>query len=189
MRYSLTILILIFFFSCKTEYRKVIDSYSYGKIKEEFVYPDKKDTSKYTILDYFKNGKISFQGTVENGKFVGAKLSYYDNGSLKQVDSIINTCDLDFCCCDGKVFKYYSNGKLDQTFENRNGVTNGLVTLYYSDSSGILDMIGTFKNGKSNGLSKGFYKSGKLHSIAMYKDDSLINIHYFKENGDTTNKY
>jgi hypothetical protein len=42
--------------------------------------------------------------------------------NLKEVDSIINPCDLDFCCCDGKVLKYNSNGKLDQTFENRNGI-------------------------------------------------------------------
>ena len=134
---------MILFFSCKTEYRKIIDTYPDGKVKEENVYPNKDDKAKYTIINYYSNGQIRFNGTVENKKFIGVKMNYYENGNLKEVDSILNPCALNFCCCGGKVLKYYSNGKLEQTFENRNGAANGLIHLYENDSSGKLGIIYT----------------------------------------------
>jgi len=102
----------------------------------------------------------------------------------------INSCLLDFCCCDGKVLKYYRNGNLDQTFENRNGVANGFVTLYDNDSSGTVNSIHTYKNDKKNGVSKSFYKSGKLFKLSNYKNDILTDkVYYFEENGDTMKIY
>ncbi len=177
-------------FSCKTEHSKVIETYPNGKVREEKIYPDKDDKTKYTIIEYFENGQISFKGIVENNKFVNLKLSYYENGSLKQVDSITNPCDLDFCCCDGKVLKYFSNGNLDQSFENRNGVANGSVNLYDNDSTGKLEDIYTYKDGKKNGVFKNFYNSGELYSLGKYKNDTLIDhIYYFEPNGDTMKIY
>ena len=148
------ILLFTFLFGCKVEYRKTIDTYPNGKIKIEYVYPDKDEKSKYTILEYYNNGQTSFKGTVDNNKFVGVKINYFENGSLKEVDSIITPCNLDFCCCDGKVLKYYSNGKLDKTIENRNGVANGQVILYDKDSSGRVASICSYKNDKKMVLQK-----------------------------------
>jgi antitoxin component YwqK of YwqJK toxin-antitoxin module len=173
-------------FGCKTEYRKTIDSYSDGQTKVEYIYPDKNDTTNYSIIEYYDNGQISFKGTVENSKFVGIKLNYYPYGNLKEVDSIINPCDLNFCCCDAKVSKYYSNGKLDQTYENRNGMTNGLVYLYENDSSGKLGIIYTYKDDKKHGTYKNFYNSGELYRLGTYRNDTLVDfIYYFEPNGDT----
>ena len=190
MRHLLTILTLTLLFSCKTEYRKVIDSYPNGKVKTENIYPDKNDKLKYTIIKYFEDGQISFKGIVENKKFVDLKLNYFENGNSKQVDSIIKPCDLDFCCCDGKVLKYYSNGKLDQTFENRNGVANGVVTLYDNDSSGKIVSIFNYKNDKKNGNFKTYYETGKLYKTGTYNNDTLVDhIYYFEENGDSMKIY
>lgn len=50
--------------------------------------------------------KFAFKGTVENKKFIAVKMNYYENGNLKEVDSILNPCALNFCCCGGKVLKY-----------------------------------------------------------------------------------
>ena len=187
--FKIILILTLMLWGCKTQFKKVIDSYPNGKSKTEFVYLDKDDTSHYSIVSYFVNGKISFKGIVENGKFVGAKVNYYENGNFKQIDSLNDPCDLNECCCNGKVRKYFSNGKLDQTFENKNGIANGSVVLYDSDSTGILDAIGIFENGKRNGIQRSFYKSGKLHSSAMYKDDTLIGkVQYYKENGDSTDK-
>ncbi len=186
MRPSYIIIILTFLFGCKTENRKTIDTYSDGKTKSEYVYPDKNDKSNYTIIEYYNNGQISFKGTVEKNKFVDAKLNYYPNGSIKEIDSIINPCELNFCCCDGKVLKYYSNGKLDQTYENRNGMANGLVHLYENDSSGKLGIIYTYKDDKKNGVYKNFYNSGELYRLGTYRNDTLVDyIYYFERNGDT----
>jgi antitoxin component YwqK of YwqJK toxin-antitoxin module len=156
MRHLSIIFIITLFSSCKTEYRKVIESFPNGKVKIENVYPDKNDKSKYTIIEYYQNGQISFKGTVENKKFIGVKLNYYENGNLKEIDSILNLCPLDFCCCDGKVINYYSNGKLDQTYEIKDGIADGLVYNYDYDSSGNLNEMFTYKKGKRNGIYKSF---------------------------------
>ena len=181
---------MIVFFSCKTEYRKIIDTYPNGKVKEENVYPNNDDKAKYTIITYYFNGQIRLKGTVENKKFIGVKMNYYENGNLKEVDSILNPCALNFCCCDGKVLKYYSNGKLEQTFENRNGAANGLIHLYENDSSGKLGIIYTYKDDKKNGPYKRFYYSGKLYSLGTYRNDTLVDhVYYFEENGDSMKIY
>jgi antitoxin component YwqK of YwqJK toxin-antitoxin module len=186
MRQFSIILLLTFLLGCKTEYRKTIDTYSNGKTKIEYVYPDKANLIKYTIIEYFNNGQISFEATVDNNKFVGVKNSYFENGNLMEVDSIINPCDLNNCCCDGKVSKYYTNGKLELTFENRNGVANGQVVLYGSDSSGKIWSIRSYQDGKKNGVSKTFYQSGRLYKIETFRNDLLVDhVFYFKENGDT----
>ena len=190
MRHLSIILIITLFFSCKTEYKKVIESFPNGKVKIENVYPDKNDKSKYIIIEYYQNGQISFKGTVENKKFIGVKLNYYENGNLKEIDSILNPCPLDFCCCDGKVINYYSNGKLDQTYEIKDGIADGLVYNYDYDSSGNLNEMFTYKKGKRNGIYKSFYSLGKLYEQGTYNNDTLIDhIYYFEQNGDTMKIY
>ncbi|MGE5109028.1 MAG: hypothetical protein ACM3H8_15935, partial [Sphingobacteriales bacterium] len=93
---------------------------------------------------------------------------------------------LNFCCCDGKFFKYYSNGKLNQIFENRNGLLNGLMYIYERDSSGKLGIICTFKEDKKNGIYKNFYNKGGVYLLGTYSNDTLIdNIYYFRPKGDT----
>ena len=186
MRPFSIILLLTFLLGCKTEYRKTIDTYSNGKTKTEYVYPEKANQSKYTIIEYYDNGQVSFKATVDNNKFVGVKINYFENGNLKEVDSIINPCDLDNCCCDGKVSKYYTNGKLEQTFENKNGVANGQVVLYGTDSSGKVWSTRSYQDDKKNGITKTFYQSGKLYKVETFNNDTLIDyVYYFEETGDT----
>ena len=168
----------------KTEQRTTQEKYSSGKIKTEFVYADKSDSLNYLIYDYFENGKIEFKGIVENGKFVGQKTTYYENGNTKQIDSLDKPCLLDYCCCDGKVTKFDSTGLLDESYYNKNGVADGLVTLY--DSLGKVQVIHTYSNGKLNGLTVSYYPSGKIYSTGTYRNDTLIGFrYYFKENGDS----
>lgn len=187
MRQTFIILIIILFFGCKTGFRETIESYPNGKVMTEYVYADPANRQDYSIIEYFIDGKIKFKGTVVDEKFKVVKFNYYDNGNLRQVDSIINPCALDFCCCDGTVFKYYRNGKLDQTYENRNGVTNGLVTIYDSDSMGQVIRTTEYKDDKKNGRETVYYESGNVYLISEFKNDTAINyIYYFKENGDTS---
>ena len=187
MRQAFIILTTVLLFGCKTETNKTIETFSSGKVKTEYVYLDKKNEDNYTIIEYFENGRIAFKGNVKDGKFVGAKLTYYENGNLKGVDSIINPCALDFCCCDGKVFKYYSNGSLNQTFENKNGVANGLVTIYDRDSLGKVIRTTEYKDDKKSGKETVYFESGNIYSISEFKNDTASNyIYYFKENGDTS---
>ena len=182
-----TLIILIFFlFGCKTEIRETAETYPSGKIKTEYVYADKKNKSNYTIIEYYENGQIEFKGTVKDGEFFGVKLNYYDNGNLRSVDSIINPCAIDFCCCDGKVIRYFRNGQFDQTFENRNGVANGLVSIFDRDSTGRLIRTTEYKDDRKNGIEKLFFENGNIYSVQEFKNDTAVNfIYYFNENGDT----
>ncbi len=188
MRALIPILFVTFFPGCGTEeYKQTIETYSDGKTRVEYIYPDKNNESNYDIIEYYNNGQISFKATVDDKKFIGVKTSYFENGNLKQVDSLTNPCDLDFCCCDGKVSKYYSNGKLDQTFDNKNGSANGLVTLYGSDSSGKIWSIRHYKDNKQNGVTKTFYESGSIYKLETFKEDTLTGyVYYFNDKGDTT---
>jgi hypothetical protein len=56
MRLLIPILTMTLFSSCKTEYRKAIDSYPDGKIEKENIYPNEDDNSKYTIIEYYSKG-------------------------------------------------------------------------------------------------------------------------------------
>ena len=134
---------MTFLLGCKTEYRKTIETYYNGKTKIEYVYQDKADKSKYTIIAYYPNEQVSFKGTVDNNKFVG-------------------------------------NGKLDETFENSNGVANGFVHIYKNDSSGKLGIIYTYRDNKKNGSYKKLYDTGELYSSGTYRNDTLVDhVYYF----------
>jgi antitoxin component YwqK of YwqJK toxin-antitoxin module len=184
MKHILIFLTLLF--GCNSEIRETIETYSSGKIKSEYIYADKNNKSEYTIIEYHENGQIKFKGTVKDGNFFGVKLNYYDNGNLRSVDSIINPCALDFCCCDGKVLRFYRNGHLKLTFENRNGVAYGFVTHYNQDSSGVINSIYSYKDNQKNGVAYEYYNSGKLYKQSYYKNDTLIGkVYYYEENGDT----
>jgi len=178
MRPFLAIIILTLFLGCKTDYKKSIDTHPNGEKKVK--------KSTYPIIEFYDNGQVSFQATVVDNKFVGVKTSYFENGNLKEVDSLLHPCDLDYCDCDGKISKYYSNGQLQQTFESKNGVANGQVILYARDSSGKIRSISDYKNDKKNGVTKTFYRSGKIYKVGTFANDTLIDhIYYFEETGDT----
>lgn len=182
-----SIFVFTLLINCKqnTEFKMVRETYSNGKTKVEFVYQNKEDKKSYIHKEYHENGKLSFIATVESGMFVGLKQTFNEDGKLMQVDSLTKPCELEFCCCDGLVKKYKANGKMEQSFENKNGVANGLVT-FYNDSTEKPDIIYTYLNNKRNGAYISFYPSGKVFSKGTFKNDTLVGYQYFfKENGDT----
>ena len=163
----------------------IIPFLSSCKGKTAFVYSDKKDTGHYTIKEYYESGQLSFSGSVENAMFIGKKISYYENGQAEEVDSLYKPCELNFCCCDGWVKKYSPNGRLSNSYENKNGVPSGLVT-FFSDNSGLRDVTYQYSNGKKNGQSTSYYPSGNVYAKGNYRNDTLVGYQYFfKENGDS----
>ncbi len=180
-----TILIIIIFASCKTEYKEVVEKYKNGSPKNICIFENKDNKKDYQIIWYFEDGQIQFHGTVKNGKFVGQKLNYYANGKLKQIDSIINPCDLDFCCCDGKVVRYNTSGKLTEDYENRNGVENGLVRTYYNN--GNIKYTYYMTDGKKNGVERKYFDNGVLQDKVEYENDLVKGEQtLFNKKGDTT---
>jgi len=120
----------IFFLGCSSDSKDIFEKYSDGSPKAVRIYKNSNDSSNYQLIWYFENGQIKFEGTVKENKFIGKKINYYNNGNLREIDSLIKPCDLNFCCCDGKVILFDSTGKKKEEFENRNGVENGLSVIF-----------------------------------------------------------
>lgn len=190
MKNILLLFIIVFCASCKTEKREVLETYSNGDPKREYIYPDEKNKRHYFIIDYYVGKKVKFEGEVENNKFIGQKKNYYENGIVKEIDSISKPCALNYCCCDGKVTKYFSNGKLKITFYNKNGVGNGPITFYSDDSSEYKLSVYEYRDDVKNGRFEHYYKNGKIYQTGTYKNDTMVGkTTYFEENGDTLKIY
>ena len=167
--------------SCK--HKVVTERYLNGKPKEERTYLNK-DNTDFKIVQYYPNGQISFEGNVINKLFVGQKINYYENGKIKQIDSLHKPCALDYCCCDGLVKRYRENGILRETFITKNGVENGLVFAY--DTLGNLESKVEMVNGRKNGKAEKFFDNGILAFKATFQNDTIQGYAlYFYGNGDT----
>ena len=157
----------------KEKIHRVIDTYPDGQVNSEHVYDTEDDTMSYVILEHFPNELVSFQGEVKEGKFVGAKLNYYDNGVLRSIDSLRHPCDLLECCCDGRVLRYYRNGKSDQDFELKDNLRNGHYHFYSRDSTGVMITSSLYSNDMKNGPCTTYYESGAIKTIGTYRNDTL----------------
>jgi len=172
---------LICLTSCK--HTEVTERYSNGKPKEVRTYLNK-DSTDFKIVQYYPSGQISFEGNVVNKLFVGQKINYYENGKIKQIDSLHKPCALDFCCCDGLVRRYRENGTLQETFINKNGVEAGLVFTY--DTLGRLETKYEMINGRKNGQAEKYFEDGTLAFKATFHNETIQGYAvYFYGNGDT----
>jgi antitoxin component YwqK of YwqJK toxin-antitoxin module len=161
----------------------VTERHSNGKPKEERTYFNS-DSTDFKIVQYYPSGRISFEGNVINKLFVGQKINYYENATIKQIDSLYKPCALDFCCCDGLVKRYRENGILQETFINKNGVENGLVFTY--DTLGRLETKYEMVNGRKNGKAEKYFENGILAFKATFQNDTIQGYAlYFYGNGDT----
>ena len=172
---------LVCFASCTNI--EVKERHSNGKPKEVRTYLNK-DSTDFKIVQYYSSGQKSFEGDVINKFFVGRKISYYENGKVKQIDSLHKPCALDFCCCDGLVKRYTANGILQETFVNSNGVENGLVFTY--DTLGRLEAKYEMENGRKNGKAEKYFVDGTLAFKATFRNDTIQGYAlYFYKTGDT----
>ncbi len=187
MRYQYYILLIIFS-NCNSKYDVTTSTYSNGNPKTILTYKNKSNKSYYDITWFYETGEIDFKATVLANKFIGNKINYYRNGKVKEIDSLAFPCELNFCCCDGKVTRYDSLGNLSEYWYNKNGLEEGYV--YVFKSNGKLDHISTFVAGKKYGIEKGYHDNGQLEVLANYENDTIIGIiYFFKENGDTLKYY
>jgi len=112
MRTLLSIILLLFFaVSCKTERKKIIDRFPNGNTAIMIVYPDQSDTTSCSIFVYHDNGNVALKATIEKGKYVGQKITYYHSGQIKQIDSLSQPRDTTQDECDGSLIRYYENGR------------------------------------------------------------------------------
>jgi len=77
---------------------------------------------------------------------------------------------------------YYSNGKVKTEWGCKDGQLSGITKLYYRN--GKLEKKSYYVNDVRQGATTGYYESGALKSICNYKDGELDGLHkIFYENG------
>ncbi|GAB4298189.1 MAG: hypothetical protein Kow0068_22140 [Marinilabiliales bacterium] len=156
----------------------------------------------YNIF-YYKNGKISSEGYMVDGKPSGYWKNYYPTGVLKSEGNRKNL-ELDslwiFYDEDGDTIKkinyrmgkksgfYYTYSyKVDDEGNKKGGliskelylndVKNG-KSFYYDPDEHYLKAIYNFKNNKKEGIGKIFAKDGRIITIEEYRNGVLINREY-----------
>ncbi len=130
----------------------------------------------YSII-YYKNGKISSEGWMKNGRPDGYWKTYYMTGILKSEGRRKN-----FLLDSTWVF-YSSFGDTIEKINYLYGKRNGYTTGYYADRIENPEYVGNiiskelYLNDKKEGLSYHYYEDGKIRKVSNYINNSL--------NGDT----
>lgn len=183
------IVLLCLFFSCKNRFVKVIATSKSGRPGIVYEYSDKEDTLSYKIKVYYPDGRIQKEATVMDGKYVGKKITYFHNGRIYQVDSLLYPCDKQYFVCDGILTRYNENGSISQEFTVRNGQFNGLSKHY--DNNGRLVKTYYLKDDSiKDGDYFEYYSNGNIARKAKFENDTLVGLEFFfQQNGDTLKYY
>jgi len=75
------LILIILMASCIKKTEKV--NYDTGQVKEERVYKERNDTTKYYSTSYYLNGQIKSKGNIVGGSRVGEWHEWYADGSIK----------------------------------------------------------------------------------------------------------
>lgn len=130
-------------------------------------------------VKYYDNGNIRYQGQFENGKEVGV-FKFYSMVS-SEFPIIIKTFSKENSIA--KVQFYSVLGVLESEGEMDGENRVGKWIFYYADGKTIVSEE-NYENGLLNGLSKSFYKTGKVTELLLYKDGKLDgNIKRFSDEG------
>ena len=91
-------------------------------------------------LEYYKNGKIRFEGVNVSGDLNGIINTYYKNGKIQSEQEYINGKR------NGVLKRYYKNGVLKDNIKYKDDKEDGECTFYYKDGS--VAFIEYYSNGK-----------------------------------------
>lgn len=151
------------------------------------------------VIFYGQEGRKTAEGNFNsNGKKEGEWRYYHSNGRLRERQIMKDGEGID------TAYIYYQNGLLNLKIPFKNGVTDGLISVYangvlsrtlpYKDGSiatgtfteyhpiGSVDMEYEVIEGESNGPFKSFFDTGELYRTGSFKDDELDGerITYFR---------
>ncbi len=129
----------------------------------------------YNVL-YYKNGKVSSEGMMKNGKPDGYWKTYYMTGVLKSEGNRVNYI-LD------SIWVFYNNaGDTVKRINYILGKKSGYLYTYNTDRKADMEYIGNiiakelYINDKKEGTSYYYYKNGKLKSTVEYTDNQKDGI-------------
>ena len=97
---------------------------------------------KFTDIPFTGEVTVKEQGSIENGKWHGAVVTYRDDGQLWYKQNYKNGM------LEGAFISYHENGQLLAKGNQKNGETEGAWVGYHEDGTVWKKMTGTFKDGK-----------------------------------------
>ncbi len=173
---------------CTNSSRTIYYRFPDGKIKTKIEFKSA-ENENYDITNFYENGKIAQKASVIRNKYIGTKLIYCESGRIYQIDSIENACDTSIYNCDGKLIRFYENGKISQRFTVKNGMFNGICEQY--DTNGlIVKRYELIDDTTKMGEYKEFYINGVTSMRTNYKNNVIEGLTYFfNERGDTIKYY
>jgi antitoxin component YwqK of YwqJK toxin-antitoxin module len=99
-------------------------------------------------VQYYPNGKKSFEAQYKNGRACGTCKWYFENGQIsQQITYILDNKNMSLA--DGKYTKWFQDGKIEEVINYKTGMYDG-------------EWFQLDKNGKI--IKKGLYKNNKLIS-------------------------
>lgn len=163
---------------------KTTGNYSLGKPKGQWVFYSEdgnviqkttyKGTYKKTIN--YKNGKITEETSLMDGKLDGKQNIYFTNGQLKATTTYKDGEK------EGEKTVYDENGSLIETTMYKEGKLEGPYTIFYKN--GTIKEAGFFKNDYSDGEKKWYYENEKISGIGHYiKGERVGKFISYKKNG------
>jgi len=132
---TLTTLITILFIS-------LLSSPSWSETMGDLVIREGVYYQKFTDVPFTGEITGTHQGSIKNGKWVGAMVTYHDNGQLFYKQNYKNGM------LEGAFIGYYENGSLFDKGNYKNGKKEGPWVFYNEDGTIFESLTGTFKNGE-----------------------------------------
>ena len=134
----------------------------------------------------YPNGALMYEGTFKDDKPTGLFKHYYESGKLKIEQNYLtgDISEVKMYENDGKTiaatgkyigklkegeWRYYLENRLTLIENFKDGKKEG-VTIVYSKSGMIIEEI-PYKEGKITGIRRNFLEDGKIYSEISYKDD------------------
>ena len=174
---------------CGHKGKKVVARYANGSLAAVKSYPDENDTTTYRLTNYYPDGKIFKTGQIQNGKYIGNKITYFENGKISQIDSLFHPCPRFIKEWDGILFRFNENGTISQEFTVKMGLFDGLFK-QYNDSGLLIKDYYLVNDSIKNGLYEEFYATGRVSLRLNYSNNMLNGLAYFFDpNGDTSKYY
>ena len=137
---------------------------------------------------YYENGSLQKEGFYRNNRIIGTLKSYFKNGEIETIGkyrvdgqgyymkdwnidgSLKLFLELDSLSLDGKSTEYHSNGGIKEVQYFKNGIKNGIDTLFYEDGS--IESTTEWVNEEKIKQEK--FWGVSAYSIAKFKDGEMV---------------
>jgi antitoxin component YwqK of YwqJK toxin-antitoxin module len=186
-------LIILLFYSCKTEKTEIISKYDNGQVRELIIKGIDTLPNGYVQKQIFHdNGNLKCQGCKSNELREGKWICYYKNGEMEwtgnysegKENGLIECFYKDGTWKKSSVKNDIPNGKFtEMTYDSTNGlfyIVNGQYTngkeegnWTYNDTNNLQLMEINYENGMKNGLYYQFHENGSKSMIGNYTGDQL----------------